>query len=251
MGQAESKAIEEQWQAWIEQQRELLNQPASEGQPASVFKMGEELLGIWRNAWTTAGSAQNGAAKGLSDLFAKMPPIGLGREQVAIWQELASIQAECQRLEQQLREVLAGVQRKALDLLDEKVRQRREPVATYRELYDLWVECAEQVFAKVAHSDAYSKLQGELGNATVRLKARQQKVIEYALKQFDLPTRSELNSVHLQMRQMKQKLAALEQHAAAATPATSARPARAAAPAKSAAKSARKPAVKKSKRESR
>jgi len=251
MGQAESKAIQEQWQAWIEQQRELLDQPASEGKPPCAFRMGEELLGIWRNAWTTAGSAQNGAAKGLSDLFAKMPPIGLGREQVAIWQELASIQAECQRLEQQLREVLAGVQRKALDLLDEKVRQRREPVATYRELYDLWVECAEQVFAKVAHSDAYSKLQGELGNATVRLKARQQKVIEYALKQFDLPTRAELNSVHLQMRQMKQKLAALEQHAASATPATSARPARAAAPAKSAAKSARKPAVRKSKRKSR
>ncbi|HWK75940.1 MAG TPA: poly(R)-hydroxyalkanoic acid synthase subunit PhaE [Povalibacter sp.] len=260
MAQAESRAIEEQWQAWIEQQRELLNQPASADQPASAFKMGEELLSIWRGAWTSASSAQTGAAKGLSDLFAKLPPIGLAREQVAVWQELASIQAECQQLEQELREVLAGVQRKALDLLDEQVRQRRErnePVATYRELYDLWVDCAEQVFAKVAHSDAYSKLQGELGNATIRLKARQQKVIEYALKQFDLPTRSELNSVHLQLRQLKQKVAALEQRTASATPAAaerpaaSARPAKPAASTKPAARAARKSAVKKSPRKSR
>lgn len=240
MAQAGSKAIEEQWQAWIEQQRELLNQPASADQPASALRMGEELLNIWRGVWTTADSAQNSAAKGFSDLFAKLPPIGLAREQVAVWQELASIQAECQQLGQQLREVWVDVQRKALELLDERVRQRREqqePVSSYRQLYDLWVECAEQIFAKVAHSDAYSKLQAELGNATIRLKARQQKVLEYALKQFDLPTRSELNSVHLQLRQLKQKLAALEQRAAAAaTPAI---------------KAARKPAAKQSTRKPR
>lgn len=249
MAQAESKAIEAQWQAWIAQQRELLGQAASGDQLAAAFKMGEELLNVWRNAWTASDAAQTGAAKGFSELFSKLPPIGLAREQVAVWQELASIQAECQRLGQELRQVLVDVQRQALDELDEQVRQRRErdePVASYRELYDLWVDCAERVFAKVAHSDAYGKLQAELGNATIRLKARQQKVIEYALKQFDLPTRSEVNSVHLQLRQLKQKLAALEQRAGAATPAAATRSRRSAASEKPAARTARQPTAKKS-----
>ncbi len=258
MQQAQPRTIEEQWQVWIEQQRALLDRTASAEQQAQAAAcgMGGELLNIWRSAWTAVGVAQSGAAQGFSDLLAKLPPIGLAREQVTVWQELAAIQAECQRLGQELREVLADVQRKALDLLDERVRERNEPIASYRELYDLWIDCAERVFAKVAHSDAYSKLQGELGNATIRLKARQQKVIEYALKQFDLPTRSELNSVHLQLRQLKQKLAALEQRAqsatadAAAGPAAPARPRKSAKPAKTAAKATHESAAKQSRRKS-
>ena len=75
-----------------------------------------------------------------------------------------------------------------------------KPIGEWRELYDLWVECGEQVFAQVAHSEAYGKLQAELGNAAMRLRAQQQTIFEYALRQFDLPTRSELNTVHRQVR---------------------------------------------------
>jgi class III poly(R)-hydroxyalkanoic acid synthase PhaE subunit len=93
------------------------------------------------------------------------------------------------------------------------VREREQagqPVGDFRALYDLWVECGEHVYAEVAHSDAYSRLQAELGNATMRLRSRQQAVIEQALKQFDLPTRTELNTVHLQLRELRAKLAAME-----------------------------------------
>ena len=182
------------------------------------LKVGEELLNLWRGAWSTLSDAQAGAGPQLSDLLARLPPIGIAREHSETWRELLAAQAECQRLEQELRAVLARVQADALDLLNERLRERDEqqrPITQYRELYDLWVDCGEQVYAKVAHSPAYGRLQAELGNAAMRVRTHQQKVLEQGLKQFDLPTRSELNTVHRQLREQRELLRELREQAAA------------------------------------
>ncbi len=253
MADEDGKSNGAQWAAaWIEQQRELLHQQAAEGAGTSEearnlgarwlevgraylgglqefaqhpaggasfgsFKVGEELLDVWRNAWMSVDASQQSASRALSDMLGRLPPIGIAREHTEAWRELAATQAECQQLERELRGVLLGVQGDALNLLEERVRERQagdQPITGYRDLYDLWVECAEQVFAKVAHSDAYGKLQAELGNASMRLRSHHQRVVEYGLRQLDLPTRSEMNTVHLQIRALKQQVAALGQRAA-------------------------------------
>jgi class III poly(R)-hydroxyalkanoic acid synthase PhaE subunit len=165
--------------------------------------------------------AQAGAGPRVSDLLARLPPIGIAREHSETWRELLAAQAECQRLEQELRAVLARVQADALDLVTERLREReqqQQPITQYRELYDLWVECGEQVYAKVAHSPAYGKLQAELGNAAMRVRSHQQKVLEQGLKQFDLPTRSELNTVHRQLREQREQLRELREQMAGGVP---------------------------------
>jgi class III poly(R)-hydroxyalkanoic acid synthase PhaE subunit len=204
---------------WIAQQRELLTRGAAQpnhtigpgGATAFAdaaytdpFNIGSALLG----AWASAGLFQSTVAQQLSDFFSRLPPIGLAREQTEAWRELTAAQAECRQIENELRAVLIKVQLDALDLLSERVRQRgtADPIESFRALYDLWVECGEQVYSKLAHSDAYSKLQAELGNATMRLRSRLQTVLEYNLKQFDLPTRSELNSLHRQMRELRAQI---------------------------------------------
>lgn len=104
------------------------------------------------------------------------------------------------------------VQSDALSLLEKIIRERKpeQGINNYRELYDLWVDCGEKVFAQVAHSESYAKLQAQVGNAAIKLRAKQQAVIERGLKYFDLPTRSELNTVHKQMRELRERLATLE-----------------------------------------
>lgn len=203
------------------------------GESAAVdapFKVGEEVLNswlnLWRGAWSTLsdaqGDAQAGAGPQLSDLLARLPPIGIAREHTETWRELLAAQAESQRLEQELRAVLARVQADALELVTERLREREEqqrPITQYRELYNLWVECGEQVYAKVAHSAAYGKLQAEFGNAAMRVRSHQQKVLEHGLKQFDLPTRSELNTVHRQLREQREQLRELREQMAAKAPA--------------------------------
>jgi hypothetical protein len=179
-------------------------------------KFGHEMFSAWQSAWVGAASAGEGASQQFADLIARMPALGLAREQTEAWRELLAAQAECQQLEQELRGVWTKVQTEALSLLESALRERQQVQGSnrgmhnYRELYDLWVDCGEQVFARVAHSEAYAKLQAQVGNAVIRLRARQQAVIERGLKYFDLPTRSELNTVHKQIRELRERVTTLE-----------------------------------------
>lgn len=203
--------------AWIEQQREVLRKSVAdsnqgvegdgkaqaEAGPASSF---DALLKTWRGAWSGAADATFAPAGQFSGLSVRMPAIGPLREHAETWREMMEAQAECQKLEQELRAVIFRIQNDALDLVQTRVRERGSAIGQLRDLHELWVECGEEVYAKVAHSDAYCKLQAQFANATVRLRAGQQKVIEQWLKQFDLPTRAELNTVHRQLREQKDKL---------------------------------------------
>jgi class III poly(R)-hydroxyalkanoic acid synthase PhaE subunit len=208
--------------AWVEQQREQLRragQPgaqstdkASEPDPMKWGMQWLEAGQSYLQAWVGAASAGEGASRQFADLLAHLPTMGLAREQTEAWREMLAAQAECQALEQELRTVWTQVQSDALGLLEQMLRERKSGhgINNYRELYDLWVECGEKVFAQVAHSDAYAKLQAQVGNAAIRLRAKQQAVIERGLKYFDLPTRSELNTVHKQIRELRERIATLE-----------------------------------------
>lgn len=190
---------------------------AAAGEPP--LKFGEDMLNAWQGAWSGAAAAGEGATQQFADLISRLPAMGLAREQTEAWRELLAAQAEYQHLEQELRTVWAKVQTDALAMLEALIRERKAKqgdtnavpgIEDYRELYNLWVECGEKVFAQVAHSESYCKLQAQLGNAAVRLRARQQAVLERVLKQYDLPTRSELNTVHKQMRELRERVATLE-----------------------------------------
>jgi class III poly(R)-hydroxyalkanoic acid synthase PhaE subunit len=220
--------------AWVEQQREQLRRAGTPGaqsadkasgaeQPASdaMQDLGMRWLEAGQSylqAWSGAATASEGVTRQFADLLARMPSVGLAREQTEIWRELTAAQAECQALEQQLRSVWAQVQSDALGLVEKMIRERKAAtgINNYRELYDLWVECGEKVFAQVAHSESYAKLQAQVANAAIKLRAKQQAVIERGLKHFDLPTRSELNTVHKQMRELRERVATLESQLAEA-----------------------------------
>jgi len=210
-------------QAYLQGWQQFVQRSASGSAAAETpLKFGEEMLNAWQGTWAGAAAAGEGATRQFADLISRLPAMGLAREQTEAWRELLAAQSEYQHLEQELRTVWAKVQTDALALLETAIRERREQhggaapgVEDYRELYNLWVECGEKVFAQVAHSESYCKLQAQLGNAAIRLKVRQQGVLERALKHFDLPTRSELNTVHKQIRELRERIATLEAQLAA------------------------------------
>ena len=77
-----------------------------------------------------------------------------------------------------------------------------------KEVYDLWVDSAESVYAQAARAGAFVQAQAELTNATSLLRSAQRELLEEWARQFDLPTRAELNSIHQQLRDLKAALAA-------------------------------------------
>lgn len=218
----EARGTTKNWvEDWIEEQREQLRASQNTGQaraadPDELSKWLEPGRQVWR-------AFEQFSSKGLLGIA---PPLGWAREHEQAWRDFAAAQARYRQLEAELQGQLALVQMKALALLEHKTRERsavNRPIAGVRELYDLWIECGEQEFAQLAHSEAYCRLQAEIANAAVQLRSCQQTLIERALKQLDLPTRAELNSVHKQLRELRERLARAEEAPPAARRNTSKR----------------------------
>lgn len=210
---SESAEKLEDWiQDWLREQRKKLRpiptdagcepeQPHTAEANAGANPWAQLLETLWSQFDVTrsAAGAFTGASLG--------SPIGLMREHEQAWRDLAAAHADYKRIETELLAVIHRVQLDALALLEQRIRERgaSEPLKSVRELYDLWIEAGEEVFAGYAHSSTYCRTQAAFANAGIELRLKQQAVLERALKTFDLPTRAELNSVHRQLRELRAK----------------------------------------------
>lgn len=145
-------------------------------------------------------------------------PLGYAREEQLAWQQYAEAVEHYRQRMQGLIERFAQVFNQALEAVQAEVTARAargEAALGVRELHDLWVEQGERLFASLAHDSAFSAAQAECGNALNRVKQSQQVILEHWLKSVDLPTRSELNTVHQRLRDMARHIAELEAQLAA------------------------------------
>jgi hypothetical protein len=208
---SESAEKLEDWiQDWLREQREKLrpepsgaaSEPEQPQTNAGANPWAQLLETLWSQFDVTRSGARafSGASLGL--------PLGLTREHEQAWRDLAAAQADYKRIETELMAMIHRAQLDALALLEQRMRERgaSEPLKSVRELYDLWIEAGEQKFAELAHSPAYCRTQAAFANAGTEFRLKQQAVLERALKAFDLPTRAELNSVHRQLRELREKV---------------------------------------------
>jgi len=158
------------------------------------------------------GFAGMGAAPGMGAVpNMGMPALGPAREQQEAWQRLMQLSMRCAHAQMQLSVQWNDIIGKALRELAERLAPRLRSGATptsMKEIYDLWVDAAESVYAQAARAGAFVQAQAELTNATSQLRVAQRELLEEWARQYDLPTRSELNSIHQQLRDLKAALAA-------------------------------------------
>ncbi len=140
-----------------------------------------------------------------------MPALGPAREQQESMQRLAQLGMRCAQAQMQVSAQWNDIVGKALRELAERLTPRLKsgtPPASMKEVYDLWVDSAESVYAQAARAGSFVQAQAELTNATSLLRTAQRECLEEWARQFDLPTRAELNSIHQQLRDLKAALAA-------------------------------------------
>ncbi len=138
------------------------------------------------------------------------PALGPAREQQESFQRLAQLGMRCAQAQMQVGAQWNDIIGKALRELGERLGPRLRSGATpasMKEVYELWVDSAENVYAQAARAGAFVQAQAELTNATSLLRSAQRELLEEWSRQFDLPTRSELNSIHQQLRELKAALA--------------------------------------------
>jgi class III poly(R)-hydroxyalkanoic acid synthase PhaE subunit len=227
------------FEAWLRAQRELLDRWLSGNAADEAQRHAQEQVKRWWQDVTqhvspaAQGLAQQlaalgpsvlaGTASSLNELFGvhaassealfDFAPVGFFRDHQAHWQNLARAFENQRRLAQQMSGVIAQVHGDALERLAVRIaelEQQGERITTTRRLYDVWIECGERAFTHTAHQDAYARLLGELTRANLEVRAAQQILAEYLLKQLDLPTRAELNTVHRSLRSLRDRIEVLE-----------------------------------------
>lgn len=85
-----------------------------------------------------------------------------------------------------------------------------EPLETPREIFNMWVRISEKVYSKYAASEEYMNAYGNMINAYSAYKSQLNKVADSVMDQFNLPTRTELDSVHKYVTQLKKDNAAMK-----------------------------------------
>ena len=138
-----------------------------------------------------------------------MPALGPTRESQESLQHLGQLGMRCAQAQFQVSGQWNDIIGKALRELGERIAPRLKsgaPPASMKEVYDLWVDSAETVYAQAARGAAFVQAQAELTNSVSQLRSAQRELIEEWTRQFDLPTRAELNSIHQQLRELKAAL---------------------------------------------
>ncbi len=78
-------------------------------------------------------------------------------------------------------------------------------VGSARELYDLWVDCCEEVYGEYVSTDEYATLHAELVNNLMQVKRHAGALIDEYLGAMNMPTRREVNTLHRRMQETRRE----------------------------------------------
>jgi hypothetical protein len=85
-------------------------------------------------------------------------------------------------------------------------------------LYELWVECAEQAYGETVRRPDFCQLQAEIANTSAALLVEQRRQAEGLVRAFGLPTRSEIDALYGQLKELRQVVADLHGRVDASAP---------------------------------
>ena len=78
-------------------------------------------------------------------------------------------------------------------------------VGTARELYDLWVDCCEDVYGEYVATDEYAELHAELVNTLMQVKRHAGALTDEFLGAMNMPTRREVNTLHRRLHETRRE----------------------------------------------
>jgi hypothetical protein len=161
-----------------------------------------------------------------------LPAFGYARESQERLQRFALALDEYRVQLEHYNRLLADASRRALEKFEAKLAEHSEPgrqLKSFRALYDLWIDAAEEGYAEVALSSEFRQVYGALVNAQMAVRRHVQQEVERSAAALGMPTRTELDAVHRKLAAMKRRIAELEHAGAraavgAATPADAGQP---------------------------
>lgn len=140
--------------------------------------------------------------------FLSTPGLGYTREHQELLQRGAQLWLDYQRVLQDYNNAFAKMGNQAVDRLRKKLLENGtegQPVTTVRDLYALWVDACEEVYAEQVATDDYSALYGELVNAMMALKRHVGLMMDEGLGALNMPTRTEIDTLQERLQEARRQ----------------------------------------------
>ncbi len=142
---------------------------------------------------------------------ADAPALGLTREHQQCWQRTAEAWRRMTDAQRRLQLLWSDALRESAVAFAARIVPPGPTAAspeTLHRLYDTWIDCAEEAYARMAHSETYCSALAEFVNAGSQWRQGLQASIEQSAKLLDLPTRSEVNTLTRRLRRLEERLRA-------------------------------------------
>jgi Poly(R)-hydroxyalkanoic acid synthase subunit (PHA_synth_III_E) len=168
----------------------------------------------WLRASQSAGPWFSGLAAGQTagtgaSLFGPLP-LGLGAAPAPEAQRTFALLGKLTQLQGQLAAHWSEIANTAAQRFVARLGAAATAPATPEQalkLYELWVSCAEEAYAATVHKEEFAHLQAELANTSAALLVEQRRHAEALVRAFGLPTRSEVDALYEQLKELRRQLA--------------------------------------------
>lgn len=148
------------------------------------------------------------------DRFLSVPGVGYTREAQQEAQTATKLLLDYQRVHQEYCAAHAQLISAALDRMLQRIQSladRGETITSLRQLYDLWVDVGEEVYAEFVMQPEFSSLYGRMVNALMAVKRQGREVLDEVLGALNMPTREEIDTVLERQQALRRQVRALEE----------------------------------------
>lgn len=205
---------------WSERMRELLGKGTSgpgewfaqafsgPSTDAGLIKLHRLFAQLNPFAESLSGLAKSLSNTPLDELqgWLNVPAFGFTREKQQRQQAMARHLVDYQKASQRYNDLMLRCMQQGLERFEDKLIERSEPgrrIESLRGLYDLWVDAMEEAYAEAALGSEFREVYAELVDAQMRLRQDVQKHIEALTAELGMPTRSEIDSVHRRLHELR------------------------------------------------
>jgi class III poly(R)-hydroxyalkanoic acid synthase PhaE subunit len=150
-----------------------------------------------------------GSAPGGSPAAAEeAPALGPAREQQERLQRAAAAWRALDQAQRRLSRLWADALAEAARAFVSRLGAPAAPLtaAALHELYDDWIDCAEEAYARMAHGEAFGAALADALKAASDWREESAACVEPWAKWLDWPTRREINSLSLRVRALEEQL---------------------------------------------
>ena len=173
-----------------------------------------ETMEFFRLPWSANFGSGGAAGAAPPPAMPEFPAFGPSREHQLRWQRSADTGRRMAEAQQRLQLLWSDALHDAAVAFAARLQPPHLRAAmgavpdalALRRLYDSWVDCAEEAYARIAHSETFSSALADFLNASSDLRKESQASVELWAKALDLPTRSELNTLLRRVSSLEEQL---------------------------------------------